>query len=86
MTNSTKNVSADISMSGRKLEEMTNFKYLGATLAMMAPTQQIPHQDCLSNGSNGQTKEDLAVQRHQSFRKEVHEEFSPCLLLGSQDQ
>ena len=32
MTNSTNNVSADISMSGQKLEEVTSFKYLGATL------------------------------------------------------
>ena len=32
MTNSTNNVSADISMNGQKLEEVTSFKYLGATL------------------------------------------------------
>ena len=29
-----------------------------------------PHQDCLSNGSNSQTKQDLAVQHHQ-LRKQV---------------
>ena len=29
-----------------------------------------PHQDCLSNSSNGQTKQDLAVQ-HQQLRKHV---------------
>ena len=32
MTNSTNNISADISMNGQKLEEPTSFKYLGATL------------------------------------------------------
>ena len=32
MTNSTNNVSPDISMIGQKLEEVTSFKYLGATL------------------------------------------------------
>ena len=32
MTNSMNNISADISMNGQKLEEMTCFKYLGATL------------------------------------------------------
>ena len=32
MTNSTNNISADISMNGQKLEEVTNCKYLGATL------------------------------------------------------
>ena len=32
MTNSTNNISADLSMNGYKLEEVTSFKYLGATL------------------------------------------------------
>ena len=32
MTNSTNNITADISMNGQKLEEVTSFKYLGATL------------------------------------------------------
>ena len=32
MTNSTNNISADISMNGQKLEEVTSFKFLGATL------------------------------------------------------
>ena len=32
MTNSTNNISADISMNGQKLEEVTSFRYLGATL------------------------------------------------------
>ena len=32
MTNSTNNISLDISMNGKKLEEVTSFKYLGATL------------------------------------------------------
>ena len=32
MTNSTSTISADINMNGQKLEEVTSFKYLGATL------------------------------------------------------
>ena len=32
MTNSTNNISADISMKGQKLEEVTSFKYLRPTL------------------------------------------------------
>ena len=32
MTNGTNNISANISMNGQKLEEVTSFKYLGATL------------------------------------------------------
>ena len=32
MTNSTNNISADISTNGQKLEEMSSVKYLGATL------------------------------------------------------
>ena len=32
MTNSTNNISRDISMNGQRLEEVTSFKYLGATL------------------------------------------------------
>ena len=32
MTNSTNNIGAVINMNGRKLEEITSFKYLGATL------------------------------------------------------
>ena len=32
MTNSTNNISADISMKGQKLENVTSFKNLGATL------------------------------------------------------
>ena len=32
MTNGTNTISADISMNGRKLEEVTSFKFLGATV------------------------------------------------------
>ena len=31
MTNSTNNIGADMSMNGQKLEDVTSFKYLGAT-------------------------------------------------------
>ena len=33
MTNSTNNIKADISMKGQKLELVTTFRYLGATLS-----------------------------------------------------
>ena len=32
MTSSTNNINADVSMNSQKLEEVTNFKYVGATL------------------------------------------------------
>ena len=32
MTNSISNIGADISMNGQRLDEVTSFKYLGATL------------------------------------------------------
>ena len=32
MTDSTNNISVDISMNGQKLEEVTSFQYLGTTL------------------------------------------------------
>ena len=40
MTNSTNKISADISMHGQKLEEVTGFKYLEQPCAKMAPAQQ----------------------------------------------
>ena len=70
MTNSTNNVSADISMNGQKLEEATCFKYLVATLYKFGMLNRNALQDCLSNNSSDQIKEDLAVQHHQ-FRKQV---------------
>ncbi|KAH3727088.1 hypothetical protein DPMN_053015 [Dreissena polymorpha] len=33
MVNSTNNTNANIAMNGKKLEEVTTFKYLGATLS-----------------------------------------------------
>ena len=40
MTNSTKNISADISMNGKKLEEVTSLSTLEKPCAKMAPAQQ----------------------------------------------
>ena len=40
MSNITKNLSADISMNNQKLEEVTIFKYMEATLCEKAPAQQ----------------------------------------------
>ena len=38
-----------------------------------------PHQDCFSNGSNGQTKQDVAVQHHQ-VHKQIQALQVPCHL------
>ena len=63
MTNSVNNISEDIGMNGHKLEEMTSFMYLGATQVQgWHVLSRSLHQNCLSNG---QTKQDLAVQHHQ---------------------
>ena len=40
MTNSTNNISADISMKGQKLEEVISFKYLEQSCAKMALAEQ----------------------------------------------
>ena len=41
VTNSTNNISADISMNGQKLEEVISFEHLGATLGTkMVPAHQ----------------------------------------------
>ena len=61
MTNSTSNISADISMNGQKLEEVASFKYLCNPLQRWYALRGSPQQDCLSNGSDGQTKQDSAV-------------------------
>ena len=80
MTNSTSTISADINMNGQKLEEVTSFKYLGATLIKDGTCySRTPHQDCLSNDSNTQTKQDLAVQHHQ-FCKQVQDLQVSCHL------
>ena len=64
-TDSTNNIGADIRMIGQNLEEVTSFRYLGATLQRWRMLNRSLHQDYLSNGSNGQTDQDLAVQHHQ---------------------
>ena len=40
--NKSTNISADISMNGQKLEEVTNFKFWEQPYAKMAPAQQEP--------------------------------------------
>ena len=52
-------------MNAQKLEKVTNFKCLGATLSKVATySGRNPHQDCLNNGSNGQIKQNLAKKNH----------------------
>ena len=80
MTTNTNNITADISMNGWKLEEVTSFKYLGTTVVQgWHLLSRSLHQDCLSNGSNGQIKQDTAVQRHQ-LRKQVQVVQVSCHL------
>ena len=54
ITNSMKNISPDTSMNGQKLEEVTKFE---VPRSNCVPRWHLlsgsPHQDCLSNGSNG---------------------------------
>ena len=66
MTDSTNNISIYIGMNGQNLQEVINLKYLGAThMKRWLLLSRSPHQDCLNNSSNGQTKEDLLVQHYQ---------------------
>ena len=66
MINSTNNISADISMNSQKLEYVTSFKYLRATLCKDGTcSAEVRIRICLSDDSNGQTKQELAVQHHQ---------------------
>ena len=58
MTNSTNNISADISMNSQKLEEVTNFNYLEATLCKDG-TRSAEIRIRIA-----QTKQTLAVQHH----------------------
>ena len=65
---------------------MTSFKYLGATLCKdgtCAAEVRISHQDCLTNGSNGQTKQDLVVQHHQLCKQVQALQVSRHLYLSS---
>ena len=58
ITNSMNNISADNNMNNQKLEGVISFRYLGATLCKDITCRSL-HEDCLSNDSNGQTKQDL---------------------------
>ena len=62
--NSQINIGADLSMNGQKLEDVINFKYLGATCARMAPAQQKS-----ASRLPKQWQQDLAVQHHQLFKQ-----------------
>ena len=66
VTNSMNNVSADIIMNDQKLEEVTSFKYLGATCARISSASRNSDYDCLSNR---QIKQDLRKQ-HRQLRKQ----------------
>ena len=80
VTNGTNDISADSSVNGKKLKRVTSFKYLGATLCKDGTCSSGNSlRDCLSNGSNGQTKQDLAV-KHQQLCKEVQALQVSCHL------
>ena len=54
-------------MIGQMLEEVTSFKFLGATRCKDGTCfSRSPHWDCLSKGSNGQTKQAQAVHQFAS--------------------
>ena len=71
LTNSTNNISANISMNTHKLEEVTSFKYREAKTLCKDGTfsAEVRDQNCFSNGSNSQTKQDLVVQHHQLYKQ-----------------
>ena len=63
MTNSTNKSSADVSMNSQKLDEVTSLKYLAATMCKGGTcSAEVSMRIALSDGSNGQTNQDLAVQ------------------------
>ena len=56
MTNSMSNISADISRNGQKSEEVNQFQVPGSNpVQRWHLLSRSLHQDCLSNGSNGQS-------------------------------
>ena len=64
MTNSTNNISADITMNGQTLGDQ--FQVPGSNpVQRWHLLSRSLYQDCLSHSSNGQTKQDLVVQHHQ---------------------
>ena len=70
MTNFTNDIGADVSLNGQHVKELSSFKYLGATLCRGGtPLGRNPHQDLLSNGSNGQSKQGLPKQHHKFASK-----------------
>ena len=49
---------------------------------MIAPAEQRSAQDCLSNGSNGQTKQDLLMQHHQLCKQvQLYKSLVTSVLL-----
>ena len=66
-------------MNSQKLEEVTSFKYLRATLCKDGTC--CPHKDSLSNDSNGQTKQDMEVQQHQFSKFKLYKSLVTSILL-----
>ena len=69
MTNSTNNISACICINGQKLEEVTSFKYLGATLCQdgtCSAEVRIRNASAMAEIAN---KKDPALQNQ--FRRQV---------------
>ena len=67
------------SMNDQNLEEVTSFKYLSNPVQRWHLVSRSLFQDCLSNGSNGQTNQDLAVQ-HRQLWKQVQSVQVSCHL------
>ena len=70
MTNGTNNISVDISIRPEVREGDQFEVHASNPVQRWHLLSRSPHQDCLRNDSNGQTKQDLAVQHHQ-LRREV---------------
>ena len=65
MTNSTNTISAVISMNSQKLGEVPG----SDPVQRWHLLSRNPHQDCLSSGSYGQVKLDVAEQHYQLHKK-----------------
>ena len=80
-TNNTKNISADISKNDQKLEELISFNVLAVTLLEDSTFSAKIRKNCLSNGGNGQIKQDLAKLRKRIQGVQVSCHLHPALWL-----
>ena len=64
MTNSPNGFQSEIKIKGQRLEEVENFKYLGAIISNEGPKTRDSFQDSLDNSSTFQTQDHMEGQEH----------------------